>query len=218
MLESGPDEPQAPGNFCHQLTRVSKIAVFSQLAPFAKRPKRISFPKFQMPYGSFFNAVHKSAVRFEFRENSFFAILFRDPRILREFPKRAPQTLLAPACHPPMWGPLVLSIALCLYCGRKDSGPIICRGRPSGAAGPLPHRGHGRERGILPHKQQGPLFAWPAHPLQDVPTQSGAVIWINTVMGHQNHVVRYLCKTKAKKHSTTPAFLPLTHMCIGIMT
>ena len=154
MLESGQDEPQAPGNSCHQLTRVSKIAVFSQLAPFAKRPKRIGFSKFQMPYGSFFNAVHKSAVGFGFRENSFFAILFRDPRILQEFPKRAPQTLLALVCHPPMWGPLVPTIALCLYCCRKDPGPIIRWGRPSGAAGPLPNRGHGRERGILPHKQK----------------------------------------------------------------
>ena len=154
MLDSWTDDQEADGNFCHQLTRVSKIAVFLQLAPFAKRPKRIGFSKFQMPYGSFLNAVHKSAIGFGFRENSFFAILFRDPRILREFLKRAPLTLLPLTCHPPMWGPSVPTIALCLYCCRKDSGPIICRGRPSGAAGPLPHRGHGRERGILPHKQQ----------------------------------------------------------------
>ena len=57
MLDSGPDEPQAPGNFCRQLTRVSKITFFSQLEPFAKRPKRIGFSKFQMPSGSFFNGV-----------------------------------------------------------------------------------------------------------------------------------------------------------------
>ena len=74
-------------------TRVSKLAVFPQLEPFAKRPKRVGFAKFQMPYGSFFNAVHKSAVGFRFRQNSFFAILFLDPRILQQFAKREPASL-----------------------------------------------------------------------------------------------------------------------------
>ena len=93
MLDSGPDEPQAPGIFCRQLTRVSKIAFFSQLEPFAKRPKRIGFSKFQMPSGSFFNGVHKCAVGFRFRQNSFFAILFLDPGILQQFPKTEPASL-----------------------------------------------------------------------------------------------------------------------------
>ena len=87
MLDSGPDEPQAPGIFCRQLTRFSKIAFFSQLEPFAKRPKRIGFSKFQMPFGSFFNGVHKCAVAFRFRPNSFFAILFLDAGTLQQFPK-----------------------------------------------------------------------------------------------------------------------------------
>ena len=93
MLESGPNEPPAPGNFCRQLTRVSKIAVFPQLEPFAKQPKQIGFSKFHMPYGSFFNGVHKCAVGFRFRQNSFFVILFVDLRILREFPKTEPASL-----------------------------------------------------------------------------------------------------------------------------
>ena len=114
MLDSGTDDPKAHGNFCHRLTRVSKIPAFPQLAPFAKRPKRIGFSKFQMPYGSFLNAVHKSAVGLGFREHSFFTILFGAPKILREFPKRAPLTLLPLTCHPPMWGPLGPTIALCL--------------------------------------------------------------------------------------------------------
>ena len=33
--------------------------------------------------------------------------------------------------------------------------------------------------------QQGPWFARPAHPLQNVRTQSNIVIWINTVVGNQ---------------------------------
>ena len=94
MLDFGPNHTQTHRNSCHQLTRVSKIPVFPQLAPFVKRPKQIGFSKFQMPYGSFLNAVHKLAVGFRFRKNPFFAILFRDPRNLREFPKRAPLTLL----------------------------------------------------------------------------------------------------------------------------
>ena len=88
MLDSGPNEPQVPGNFCRQLTRVSKIAFFSQLEPFAKRPKRIGFSKFKMPSGSFLNGVHKCAVGFRFRQNSFFAILFLDLEFCHNFQKR----------------------------------------------------------------------------------------------------------------------------------
>ena len=76
MLESGQDEPQAPGNFCRRLSRVSKIAVFFQLEPFAKWPKRIGFLKCQRLHGSFFDAVHKSAVGFGFLENSLLVIFF----------------------------------------------------------------------------------------------------------------------------------------------
>ena len=76
MLESGPDEPRAGRNASRHMTRVSKIAVSPQLEPFAKLPNRIGFSKFQMPYGSFFNAVHKSAVGFEFCQNSFFCDFF----------------------------------------------------------------------------------------------------------------------------------------------
>ena len=77
MLESGPDEPQARRYSCRQMTRVSKIDVFSQLEPFAKLRNRIRFSKFQIPYGSFFNAVHKNAVEIGFRGISFFAIFKR---------------------------------------------------------------------------------------------------------------------------------------------
>ena len=35
MLESGRDDPQAQRYNCRQMTRVSKIDVFSQLEPFA---------------------------------------------------------------------------------------------------------------------------------------------------------------------------------------
>ena len=73
------DEPLARRHFRCQLTRVSKIEVFSQLEPFAKLRNRIRFPKFQMPYGSFFDAVHKNAVEIGFREISFFAIFKRIP-------------------------------------------------------------------------------------------------------------------------------------------
>ena len=93
MLDSGPDKPQVPGNFCRQLTRVSKIAFFSQLEPFAKRPKWIGFSKFQMPSRSFFNGVHKCAAGFRFRPNSFFAFLFLDPGILQQSPKTEPASL-----------------------------------------------------------------------------------------------------------------------------
>ena len=48
-------------------------------------------------------------------------------------------------------------------------------------------------------------------------TQSDTVICINTAMGHQNHGIRCLRKTKAKKHPAMPAFL-FTQMCTGIMT
>ena len=89
VLELGPEKPHAPRNFCRQLTRVLKIAAFPQLEPFAKRPNKIGFSKIQMLYGLFFNAVHKPAVGFGFPPNSFFAIFFRDPRILEEFPKMA---------------------------------------------------------------------------------------------------------------------------------
>ena len=74
VLRSGPDEPQARRYSRRQMTRVSKIDVFSQLEPFAKLRNRIRFSKFQMPYGSFFDAVHKNAVEIGFREISFFAI------------------------------------------------------------------------------------------------------------------------------------------------
>ena len=74
MLESGPDEPQARRHICRQMTRVSKIDVFSQLEPFAKLRNRIGFSKFQMPCGSFCDAVHKNAVEIRFREIAFFAI------------------------------------------------------------------------------------------------------------------------------------------------
>ena len=77
MPEFGPDKPQARRHFRCQLTRDSKIDVFSQLEPFAKLRNRIRFSKFQMPYGSFFDAVHKNAVEIGFREISFFAILKR---------------------------------------------------------------------------------------------------------------------------------------------
>ena len=72
-----PDEPQARRDSCCQLTRVSKIDVFSQLEPFAKLRNRIRFSKLQMPYGSFFDAVHKNAVELGFRKISFFAIFKR---------------------------------------------------------------------------------------------------------------------------------------------
>ena len=74
MLEFGQKEPRAQRYSCRQMTRVSKIDVFSQLEPFAKLRNRIRFSKFQMPYGSFFDAVHKNAVEIGFREISFFAI------------------------------------------------------------------------------------------------------------------------------------------------
>ena len=74
MLEYGPDEPQARRYWRRQMTRGSKIDVFSQLEPFAKLRNRIRFSKFQMPYGSFFDAVHKNAVKIGFCKISFFAI------------------------------------------------------------------------------------------------------------------------------------------------
>ena len=73
MHKLGPDEPQARLYICRQMIRVSKIDVFSQLEPFAKLRNRIRFSKFQMPYGSFSDAVHKNAVEIRFREISFFA-------------------------------------------------------------------------------------------------------------------------------------------------
>ena len=93
MLRFGPDDLQAPSNFCRKMTRVSKIAVFSQPEPFAKRSKRIGFAKFQMLHGSVFNAVDNYALGFGFHRNSFFAILFPDPRILTESQKRAHDSL-----------------------------------------------------------------------------------------------------------------------------
>ena len=77
MLESGPDEPQAWRYSRRQMTRVSKIDVFSQLEPFAKLRNRIRFSKFQMLYGSFFDAAHKNAVEIGLREISFFAMFKR---------------------------------------------------------------------------------------------------------------------------------------------
>ena len=47
-----------------------------------------------------------------FRENSFFGNPFRDPRISPDFQKKAQATLLALACHPAMWGPLVPNVVL----------------------------------------------------------------------------------------------------------
>ena len=64
-------EPQAPRYSGRQLTRVSKIDVFPQLVPFAKRPNRIGFSNIQMPVGSFLDAVRKNNVRFSFRDISF---------------------------------------------------------------------------------------------------------------------------------------------------
>ena len=74
MLESRPDEPRARRYSARQMTRVSKIDAFSQLEPFAKLRNRIRFSKFQMLYGSFFDAVHKNAVEIGFSGISFFAI------------------------------------------------------------------------------------------------------------------------------------------------
>ena len=75
MLESGPDDTQARRYFCRQMTRVSKIDVFSQLEPFAKLRNRIRFSKFQMLYGSLFDAIQKNSVEIGFRQISFLAIL-----------------------------------------------------------------------------------------------------------------------------------------------
>ena len=74
MLESGPDKPQGRRYSRRQMTRVSKIDVFSQLEPFAKLRNRIHFSKFQMPYGSFLDAVRKNADEIAVREISFSAI------------------------------------------------------------------------------------------------------------------------------------------------
>ena len=63
--------------FCRRVTRVSKIPIFPKLETFAELQNWIRFSKFQMPYGSFFRAVHKKALAIEFREVSFLAIFKR---------------------------------------------------------------------------------------------------------------------------------------------
>ena len=77
VLEYGPDEPQARRYTSRQMTRVSKMSIFSQLEPFAKLRSRIGFFEIQKPYGLFFDAVHKAAVQIGFREISFFAFFYR---------------------------------------------------------------------------------------------------------------------------------------------
>ena len=47
MLESGPDDTEAPRYSRRHMTRVWKIDVFSQLEPFAKLRNRI---RFSMPF------------------------------------------------------------------------------------------------------------------------------------------------------------------------
>ena len=91
-LEFGLDEPQTRSYYCRQMTRVSKISIFSELQPFAKLRSWIRSSKFQMPYGSFFDTVHKNAVEIGFREVSFLAIL---NRISGFWPrkKKAPKSL-----------------------------------------------------------------------------------------------------------------------------
>ena len=70
MLESGPIEPQAQRYPSRQMTRVSKNSLFPQLEPFAKLRNWIAFSKFQLSYGSFFDAIHKDAVEIGFCEVS----------------------------------------------------------------------------------------------------------------------------------------------------
>ena len=74
VLDTQPDEPPARRYSCRQMTRVSKIALFSRLEPFTKLRNQIGFLKFLMLYGSFFDAVHKNAVEIGFREVLFLAI------------------------------------------------------------------------------------------------------------------------------------------------
>ena len=59
ILESGPHDTHARRYPCRQMTRVSKIDVFSHLEPFTKLRNRIRFSKFQMLYGSFSMAFTK---------------------------------------------------------------------------------------------------------------------------------------------------------------
>ena len=55
MLESRPDDTEASRYSLRQMTRISKIDVFSQLEPFAKLRNRIRFSKFQMLYMDHFS-------------------------------------------------------------------------------------------------------------------------------------------------------------------
>ena len=59
------------------MTRISKILKFSEQKCFAKQRKWIRFSKFQLPIGSFLDAVQECAVEKKFRENFFFPIHFR---------------------------------------------------------------------------------------------------------------------------------------------
>ena len=68
MLEDGAEEPQVRRCFDRQMNHVSKISIFPQLEPFAKLQNWIRFSKFQMLYGSFFDAIHKNTVENGFRE------------------------------------------------------------------------------------------------------------------------------------------------------
>ena len=72
MLDSGPDEPPAWRHPHRQMTRISKIRMLPQLEPSAKLQNRTSFSKFEMPHGSFFDAVHKNVVEIGFCEVSVF--------------------------------------------------------------------------------------------------------------------------------------------------
>ena len=66
MLESGPDEPRVR-RYCNcKMTCVSKIPFFPHLEPFAKLQNRTGVSKFQMLYGSFFDAVHKMQPKSDF--------------------------------------------------------------------------------------------------------------------------------------------------------
>ena len=71
MLKTGPNEPPTRRYARRQMIRVSKIPLLSKLEPFAKRQNRIGFSKFQMPYGLFFDVVHKIAIEIGFLELSF---------------------------------------------------------------------------------------------------------------------------------------------------
>ena len=80
MLEFCPDKLHARRYTCRQMARVSKIAIFPQLEPLAKLRNRISFSKLQLPYGSFFDAVYKNALKMGFGVVSFLAFfLTRSP-------------------------------------------------------------------------------------------------------------------------------------------